>query len=165
MLKSMFLKCTNLNYRLTNLRFKIDFSIFAPITYTGWISCLISFVCGQSSCQEHGTSEHYEMKNSCPQWDSNPCPTAQAFESTALSRISIVMNEAFRSINKFVLLEHLAAWIRQWTRKLGMPDVGSNNTVAKKFSLCNFRLLRDPGSSTGPIQMKSSITFIQGKRS
>ena len=28
--------------------------------YLGWMSCLISFECFQSSCEEHGTSEHYK---------------------------------------------------------------------------------------------------------
>ena len=30
------------------------------------------------------------------------------------------------------------------------------------FLFCNFRLFRAAGSSTGPIQMKSGMTFIRG---
>ena len=33
--------------------------------------CLISFVWGQSSCQEHGTSENYKMEKSCLQCHGN----------------------------------------------------------------------------------------------
>ena len=46
----------------------------------------------------------------------------------------------------------------------GLSDMGSNPSVGQKFSFSNFRLLRVTLSSTGPIQIKSSMTFIRGKR-
>ena len=39
--------------------------------------------------------------------------------------------------------------------------VGSSPTVDKKFVFCRFR--RAPGRSTGPMQMKSSMTSIRVK--
>ena len=42
--------------------------------YLGWISCLISFVLGQSNSQKQGTNENYKMKNFCLRRDSNPRP-------------------------------------------------------------------------------------------
>ena len=45
--------------------------------YLGWMSCLISFVWHQSTCQERIESEKKpKMKNSCSQWESNPQPWA-----------------------------------------------------------------------------------------
>ena len=56
----------------------------------------------------------------------------------------------------------LTRWIRRWTRKHVLPSVVWNSTVDKNFSFCNFRLFLAPGSSSGPIQMKSSIKCIRG---
>ena len=41
--------------------FKFTFISLCTVTYyLGWMSCLISFECCQSSCEEHGTSENYK---------------------------------------------------------------------------------------------------------
>ena len=62
----------------------------------------------------------------------------------------------------------LAMWIlRKWLCKLNrtVPGVGSNPTVDKNFHFVFFFcLFRVPHSSTGPIQMISSMTLIQGNR-
>ena len=42
--------------------------------------------------------------------------------------------------------------------------VGSNPIVDKNFLFCNFSMFRAPGSLTGPIQMKSSMSCIRGSR-
>ena len=47
------------------------------------MSWLITFAWDYSSCEERGLSENYKMKNSCPQWDSNPVPSA--YEASALT--------------------------------------------------------------------------------
>ena len=39
------------------------------------MSCLISFVWHQSTCQERVESEKCKIKNSCSQWGSNPQPS------------------------------------------------------------------------------------------
>ena len=46
--------------RFTSRLLKLSFSLSLCTYYLGWMSCLISFECCQSSCQEHGTSEHYQ---------------------------------------------------------------------------------------------------------
>ena len=51
-----------------------------------WMSCLISFAFTQQNCEEREASKNYKIKNSCPQWDSNPYPAQpSAFETTVLS--------------------------------------------------------------------------------
>ena len=44
---------------------------------------------------------------------------------------------------------------------MNLNAVGSNPTVGKKCSFCIFRFPTVPRSSTEPIQMKSSMTFIR----
>ena len=77
---------TLLNYRVlgtstATVFLSNDHSLYAPI-YLGWTSCLISFAWDQSTCQERIGSDKNKMKNSCPQWDSNPQPWV--FKSDAL---------------------------------------------------------------------------------
>ena len=61
---------TNLNYRVVGVRtaaisLSNEHSLFAPI-YLGWTSCLISFVWGQSTCQERVESDKIQNEKSCP---------------------------------------------------------------------------------------------------
>ena len=51
----------------------------------------------------------------------------------------------------------VAQWLARLLRKLKVG--GSNPTVVKNFSVCNFRLLCVPSSSTKSIQMKSIMPY------
>ena len=69
------LVCTPLNYRALGTS---TAAIFLSNIYTSEVS----FVWDLSNCQEQVKSNKIQMKNSCPQWDSNPQPSD--LESDAL---------------------------------------------------------------------------------
>ena len=68
--------CTNLNYRVLGtstaaIFLSIDLSLYAPI-YLGRMSCLISFVSDQSTCQERVESDKIQNKKFMPTVELEP---------------------------------------------------------------------------------------------